>query len=124
MCSQRKSWLTVRVPQKMTEATQNWRNAHGKFCGSVDVVSVDLTDQQPSTGEPSTSARLTKEEQRMRSKEDRRISLAVEMYDSLEEAADFLAEDPPITAEGDTEFTSLGEIVNALKLNMMMTARS
>ena len=91
---------------------------------AVDVVSVDLTDQQPSTGRPSTSARLTKEERRMRLKEmfpsteDRRISLAVEMYDSLEEAADFLAEDPPVTAEGDTEFTSLGEIINALKLNM------
>ena len=90
----------------------------------MDVVSADLTDQQSSTGGPSTSARLTKEERRMKLKEmfpsteDRRISSAVEMYDSLEEAADFLAEDPPITAEGDKEFTSLGEIMNALKLNM------
>lgn len=64
---------------------------------AVDVVSVDLTDQQSSTGGPSTSARLTKEERRMSLNEmfpsanDRCISRAVEMYDSLEEAADFLA---------------------------------
>ena len=35
---------------------------------AVDVVSVDLTDQQPSTGGASTSARLTKDERRMRLK--------------------------------------------------------
>ena len=64
---------------------------------AVDVVSVDLTDQQSSTGGPSTSARLTKEERRMSLNEmfpsanDRCISRAVEMYDSLEEAAAFLA---------------------------------